>query len=154
MISPTFTCHRIFFPTINCMAVRLVFYALHCNRCLLAFDFIIIIQRIPSKKYFLRETLVFLREMQFKKNHKNIGSIQYQEPYARAKKPVFMRVCTVSSVIPTRLRVLSHSYFSPYFRRISRRFRSFFSVFSARLVLFWYHFSEKSAEKKLIILFR
>ena len=30
-----------------------------------------------------------------------IVSIQYQEPYGRAKKPVFMRVCAVSSVIPT-----------------------------------------------------
>ena len=31
-----------------------------------------------------------------------IVSIQYQEPYGRAKKPVFMRVCAVLSVIPTR----------------------------------------------------
>ncbi len=31
-----------------------------------------------------------------------IVSIQYQEQYGRAKKPVFMRVCAVSSVIPTR----------------------------------------------------
>ena len=33
-----------------------------------------------------------------------IVSIQYQEQYGRAKKPVFMRVCAVSSVIPTRSR--------------------------------------------------
>ena len=31
-----------------------------------------------------------------------IVSIQYQEQYGRAKKPVFMRVFAVSSVIPTR----------------------------------------------------
>ena len=31
-----------------------------------------------------------------------IVSIQYQEQYGRAKKPVFMRVCAVSSVIPIR----------------------------------------------------
>ena len=31
-----------------------------------------------------------------------IVSIQYQEQYGRAKKPVFMRVCAVLSVIPTR----------------------------------------------------
>ena len=31
-----------------------------------------------------------------------IVSIQYQEPFGRAKKPVFMRVWAVSSVIPTR----------------------------------------------------
>ena len=30
-----------------------------------------------------------------------IVSIQYQEPYGRAKNPVFMRVCAVLSVIPT-----------------------------------------------------
>mgnify|MGYP007023605003 CR=1 FL=1 len=33
-----------------------------------------------------------------------IVSIQYQEQYGRAKKPVFMRVFAVSSVIPTRSR--------------------------------------------------
>lgn len=33
-----------------------------------------------------------------------IVSIQYQEQYGRAKKPVFMRVFAVSSVIPTRCR--------------------------------------------------
>ena len=32
-----------------------------------------------------------------------IVSIQYQEQYGRAKKPVFMRVCAVSSVIPTQV---------------------------------------------------
>ena len=44
-----------------------------------------------------------------------IVSIQYQEQYGRAKKPVFMRVFAVSSVIPTLFLCLSLRSFNPSF---------------------------------------
>lgn len=47
-----------------------------------------------------------------------IVSIQYQEQYGRAKKPVFMRVFAVSSVIRTRLYYFpndrKYALFGPY----------------------------------------
>ena len=42
---------------------------------------------------------------------------------------LYSRESASAKIIPTRLRVLSHSYFSPYFRRISVSFPSNFLVF-------------------------
>ena len=67
--------------------------------------------------------------------------------------------------IPTRLRVLSHSYFSPYFWLICVRFLSFCFVFLCILCVlspfgtvlvskFGINFLKKSAQKKFVILFQ
>ena len=45
------------------------------------------------------------------------------------ENPWYYRLFSISEIIPTRLRVLSHSYFSPYFGLISVRFLSFCFVF-------------------------
>ena len=77
----------------------------------------------------------------------------------------FPGTCKPFDIIPTRLRVLSHSYFSPCFWLISVSFLSFCFVFSLYSlcsqpawycfgIKVWYQFSEKSAEKNFVILFQ
>ena len=60
---------------------------------------------------------------------KLVSSICPRDDFGEAKNPYISRLFRIPWVIPTRLRVLSHSYFSPYFGLIPMRFLSFCFVF-------------------------
>ena len=69
-------------------------------------------------------------------NNLKLLSKRCHEAFWNLKTPVFMHLFSVYGIIPTRLRVLSHSYFSPYFGTISVRFFSFCFVFLCILCVF------------------
>ena len=62
-----------------------------------------------------------------------IVSIQYQEQYGRAKKPVFMRVFAVSSVIPTLFQLtLNNAEKCFFFAEHVANLNNFSAIFSVK----------------------
>lgn len=83
-----------------------------------------------------------------------IVSIQYQEQYGRAKKPVFMRVFAVSSVIPTQQtheNLLSNRVCVPAGQKLEIATPL---VLAALLVRIWYESCRSSYQAVLAVLGR